>query len=86
MEGEEGVTGRLRCEVSTFPARETAKQPLAGLPTSPGLQAQRMALLGPARQEAGPVVPSYPDPQRPRRQCPSSPRGGPQVWCPSPRG
>lgn len=28
--GEEGVIGRLRCEVSTFLASETAKQPLAG--------------------------------------------------------
>lgn len=26
--GEEGVIGRLRCEVSTFLASETAKQPL----------------------------------------------------------
>lgn len=35
-EGEEGVIGRLRCEVSTFPAGETAKPP-AVLPAAPGL-------------------------------------------------
>lgn len=74
-EGEEGVVGRLRCEVSTFPARETAKQPPAGLPTSPALQAQRMAPLGPAGQEAGPRSPVT-RPSRTRRQCPSCPRAG----------
>lgn len=37
-EGEEGVIGRLRCDVSTFLASETAKRPPAGLPTSRGSQ------------------------------------------------
>lgn len=54
--GEEGVIGRLRCEVSTFPASEPAKQPLAGAP-----RAQGMELLA---KEAAPVVSQvFPDPQ-----------------------
>lgn len=86
-EGEEGIIGRLRCEESTFPASETAKQPLAGrCQPLAGLPKRRgWSCWGLLDQETGSCV--VPDPQGPQRQGPSSsllllahlPKGEPQV-------
>lgn len=69
-EGEEGVIGRLRCDVSTFLASETAKQPPAGLPTSWGSQGRGWgcwSLLN-RRLALWALTPT-----QPQRECPSSP-------------
>lgn len=64
-EGEEGVIGRLRCEVSTFPAGETAKPP-AVLPAAPGLPGSggrgRWGFLQGRLAPWSPVIPELTDP------------------------
>lgn len=81
-EGEEGVIGRLRCDVSTFRASETAKRPPAGLPTSRG--SQRRGWGCGALSIGGWPVGSDPSGSAP------PPLGGPaspaRVWCPLPTG
>lgn len=66
-EGEEGVIGRLRCEVSTFPASETAKPPLVVPPAPPGLPESRgWGRWSFLQRRLAPWSPVLPEPHSPR--------------------